>query len=178
MCRILAQAMQFTPEYEDVITDLFVENMEMVAALHDIGYIMIPDSILLKGEPFDENEKKCMQEHVFFPVFMEMYSDEDSNSHDELYIMLKNVVRSHHEHYDGSGYPDGLKGEAIPLAARIMTVIDVFDALVNDRCYQKAISPTEAVKVIEDGAGTIFDPSIVKIFSKIQRQFTGVSKEE
>jgi len=129
------------------------------ALLHDVGKIGIPDSILLKPAPLTEKEWEVMKIHP--AVGYNMLQDIKF-----LQPSLK-IVRSHHEHYDGSGYPDGLKGKEIPLEARIFAVVDAFDAITSDRVYKKAKSITEAQKEILRNVETQFDPEIVQTFLKL-----------
>lgn len=170
MVRKLAQALMFSDEYENDISETFIETIEMAASIHDLGMISVPDSIKLKEEPLSPDEREAIKKHVLYGsekidlVFAG--SDDVENG-----MIISNLVKYHHEHYDGSGYPEGLAKEDIPLEARIMAIVDVYDALVNNRCYKNAISSEEAIKEIEAGAGTIFDPTIVNVFKKIQRQF-------
>lgn len=121
-------------------TGEFVANVHRFAPLHDIGKISIPDSILLKPGRLDASERKIMETHVEkgVNVIDRMISDFGLHELPESSI-LKNIVRCHHEYLDGSGYPAGLGGEAIPLEARIVTVADIFDALTFRRPYKKAL---------------------------------------
>ncbi len=126
------------------------------ALLHDIGKMAIPDSILLKAGPLSEHEQEIMQEHPKF-------------AYDMLYPIKSlrpalDIPYCHHEKWDGSGYPRGLKGEAIPLAARIFTIVDVWDALRTDRYYRKAWPKTTAMAYIREQSGRFFDPGIVNPF--------------
>ncbi|MBI2303512.1 MAG: HD domain-containing protein [Chloroflexi bacterium] len=123
------------------------------AILHDVGKIGVPDSILLKPGPLDPHETSEVRLHVSRGVDLLRYLDFLKEAVD--------IVKAHHERYDGSGYPRGLKGEAIPLEARIMAVADVYDANTSGRPYQPAVSSTEATAEIEKGAGSHFDPQVV-----------------
>ena len=129
------------------------------ALLHDVGKIGIPDSILLKPGPLTEEEWKVMKVHpaVGYNMLKDIRFLEPSLT----------VIRSHHEHYDGSGYPDGLKGNEIPLGARIFAVVDAFDAITNDRVYKKAKSIDEAKEEILRNIETQFDPEVVQAFLKL-----------
>jgi len=127
--------------------------------LHDIGKVAIPDGILHKPEPLTEEERRLMRTHpiVGYEILTAVPFLEDAAA----------VVRSHHEHFDGSGYPDGLAGERIPLAARIFAVADALDAIVTDRPYRPAASLSEARDAFDAGAGTHFDPDVVKVFQAV-----------
>lgn len=171
--RILAQGMQLSPKYEEIITDDFIETIESSAGLHDIGKIMIPDAILLKKTPLTEDEREILKTHaeVGAKTMIDIYEGIERN---EFINMAIDIAYYHHENWDGSGYPKGLKGEEIPLAARIVKIVDVFDALVNERVYHHAISIEEGIAEMKRDAGTKFDPEIMEIFLKIYRNFKGI----
>jgi len=139
-----------------------IEHIRRGAILHDIGKMGIPDKILHKPGPLDEEEWKIMKKHPSF-----------------AYLMLKDIAflepaldipRYHHEHWDGSGYPEGLSGEEIPRTARIFSVIDAWDALTTDRPYRSALSHEEALKIIEEETGKQYDPIIVDEFKLMQKK--------
>ena len=132
-----------------------------VAALHDIGKIGIPDRILLKAGPLSVAEWDTMKTHTTIGARIL------SSARSEFMLLAKEIARSHHERWDGAGYPDGLCNTRIPLSARIVTIADVFDALSSDRPYRPAYSVREARDAIERGSGTLFDPSLVKVFRGI-----------
>lgn len=135
------------------------------APMHDIGKIGTPDSILLKPGRLDENEWLEMQKHVGHGV--QILGDYDS----PLLNLAREVVSGHHEKWDGSGYPDGLSGEAIPLSARIVAIADVFDALTSERPYKKAWSIEKASQLLAEQAGHHFDPNLVPVFLELIPQF-------
>ena len=170
MARMLAQALQFSPLYENEITDAFLECFEIAASMHDIGTVKIPDEVALKEDELNDEELEILKKH---PIYGFEKVDKLSNIYkdDELLNITKNVILYHHENYDGTGFPEGLKGDDIPLCARIMRVVDVYEAIVNDRIYHKALSHEEAVEIIKEGAGTSFDPNIVDVFIKICKRF-------
>jgi putative two-component system response regulator len=128
------------------------------AAMHDVGKIAIPDQILLKPGRLDEDELAIMRTHA------EKGYEILSGSQSTLLDVASVIARSHHERWDGSGYPQALKGEAIPLHGRIVSVADVFDALTTERPYKPAWSIEQAVAFLNDGAGTHFDPACVTAF--------------
>jgi two-component system response regulator RpfG len=148
--RLLAEALQLPPRD--------CEDIELAAPMHDIGKVGIPDRILLKEGPLDEREMGIMREH---PVIgHEILKDSPSR-----YINLgAEIALSHHEKYDGTGYPNGLAGETIPLAGRIVAVADVFDALTTRRPYKKAWPVDDAVDYIRNASGSHMDPRVVEVF--------------
>lgn len=134
------------------------EDIELAAPMHDIGKVGIPDSILLKEGPLDEREMDIMKEHP--AIGYEILKDSPSR-----YITLgAEIALSHHEKYDGSGYPNGLEGENIPLAGRIVAVADVYDALTTRRPYKEAWPVDDAVDYIRNASGTHLDPQVVEAF--------------
>ena len=136
-----------------------VEQIEAAARVHDIGKISIPDSVLLKPGKLTDEEWEAIKQH---PVI-----GADLLSGLEIYEGSIDIIRHHHEHWDGSGYPDGLKGEQIPLGARIVAVADVYNALTTDRPYRKAYSKAEALEIIRDMSGKELDPQLVEIFLRV-----------
>lgn len=171
--RILAQGMQLSPVFEEQITDNFIETIESSAGLHDIGKILIPDYILLKNAKLTEEERKIMSTHaeVGAQTLMDIYDGVERN---EFINMAIDIAYYHHENWDGTGYPKGLKGHEIPLAARIVKVIDVFDALVGVRAYKRAFTLEQSLEMMQKESGTSFDPDIMKVFMKIYRNFKGI----
>ena len=130
--------------------------LQLSAALHDIGKIGMPDEILKKSATLKEMEFLYMKEH---PVIGSKIVSEI----DDLKEVAA-VIKHHHERYDGAGYPDGLKGEVIPLFARILAIVDAYESLVSDRIYRKSIDIDDAVKILRHNAGTQFDPGLVGLF--------------
>ncbi len=140
------------------------EQAELIghaAALHDVGKIGIPDRILLSPDKLAPADYELMKTHT------EIGANVLGASNSPLVKVAESIARSHHEHWDGSGYPDGLAGTDIPLAARICSVCDVFDALVSERAYKSAWSVRDALAELRKGAGTNFDPALVNAFARI-----------
>ena len=149
-CHALALAVGCSPEWAD--------DLLHAAPMHDVGKIGIPDAILLKPGPLNDCEWKIMRAH---PVIgAEIIGDHDSS----VLQMARVVALTHHEKWDGSGYPHGLRGEAIPLAARMVALADVFDALTSVRPYKRAWTVEEALAHIQKQAGVHFDPALVPVF--------------
>lgn len=134
------------------------EEIMNAAPMHDIGKIGIPDAVLLKAGPLDETERSIMQEHVRMGA--EILGEHDS----PLLRMARSIALAHHEKYDGSGYPAGLAGEAIPIEARIVAIADVFDALTSVRPYKKAWTVDDAIALLQKEKGRHFDPVLVDLF--------------
>lgn len=143
----------------------FIENIAALAALHDVGKIGTPDYILQKPGKLSELEWEIMREHTINGTFI-------LSSHPVP--MAKEIALSHHEWWNGSGYPFMLEGTMIPLSARIVTIADVYDALRMKRTYKKEFSHDETVAHISAGAGTQFDPALVKVFLTIQHDFNEI----
>jgi putative two-component system response regulator len=150
--RLIAHAHGLGEEASDVIFN--------TAPMHDIGKIGIPDSILLKPGKLDAEEWKVMYQHPIMGA--EIIGKHDN----ELLETARIIALTHHEKWDGSGYPQGLKGEAIPLEGRIVAIADVFDALVSVRPYKTAVPLNEALQYLESQSGLHFDPSLMKAFKK------------
>ena len=134
-----------------------VRTIELAAPLHDIGKIAIPDAILLKPGPLEPHEFEHMRRHP--RIGHRLLSD----SPNRFIQTSATIALSHHEHYDGSGYPEGLAGEEIPLAARIVTVADVFDALISPRPYKHAWTIDAALQYLDEQRGRLFDPACVDV---------------
>jgi PAS domain S-box-containing protein len=139
------------------LPDEQIELLRLAAPMHDIGKIGTPDGILQKPGPLTAAERREMQRHAV--IGHEILSD----SRSELLRMAANVALTHHERYDGGGYPNGLAGEEIPIEGRVTAVADVFDALLSDRCYRPAMSLDQVRTFMTEGRGTQFDPAVVDI---------------
>lgn len=141
------------------------------APMHDIGKIGIPDKVLLKPAKLDAPEWEIMKQHAL--IGAEILKDSDA----EFIKMGEIIARSHHEKFDGSGYPGGLKGTQIPIAGRIAAVADVFDALVSKRPYKEAFSVEKSLSIIKEGRGGHFDPEVVDAFFAIQDEILAIKKQ-
>ena len=158
----LLSRMKKLPEYSS-LTKNYCENIVLAAPMHDIGKIKIPDAILNKPAKLTPEEYEIIKKHSDYGG--EIIRKTIGNIEEQEYCDIAyNIARYHHERFDGTGYPDGLKGEEIPLEARIMALADVYDALVSERVYKKAFSKEEAISIIQEGAGTQFDPGLVPLF--------------
>lgn len=148
----------------------YVETIKVASILHDIGKVGISDTILNKNGKLDQSEFELMKTHTLIgsDILEKIHINYPQN---EFINMGLNIARSHHERYDGTGYPDGLIGEAIPLSARIMALCDVYDALTTQRPYKEAYSHSKAVELIKAEKGSHFDPMLVDIFLDKQKRF-------
>jgi putative two-component system response regulator len=166
-CRMLAEALARDPRYEARIDQLFVENLFHASPLHDVGKVGIVDSILLKPGALTREEFEIMKTHASIGAntLMVVHNKYPKNTFLKMGIA---IARSHHERWDGSGYPDGLAGERIPLSARIMAVADVYDALRSRRPYKPAFAHDRCVKIISEGSGRHFDPGVVDAFLEVE----------
>jgi putative two-component system response regulator len=149
--------------------------IEDASVLHDIGKTTIPDSILLKPGRLTQTEFGIVREHTVAGHRMLDRLVRQLGPHPFL-MVARDIAHSHHEHWDGNGYPQGLSGEHIPLAARIVAIADVFDALVSRRCYKPAIPLRHARRIVERGAGTQFDPRIVRAFKASSEKIFAVAR--
>jgi len=169
-CLVLCSGLSARDQYRDVMTDRFVEDLVQCAVLHDIGKVAIPDSILFNPRKFGTEEFEIMKQHTLHGG--KALEEASLAIGDNNYLSLgMDVAYYHHEHWDGSGYPFGLKEEQIPLAARIVAVADVYDALTTERRYKNAFSHKEAVGLIVESRGKQFDPAIVDAFLEVEDEF-------
>jgi putative two-component system response regulator len=155
LCELLARGLGL-PRRE-------VEMIRHAAPMHDVGKIRIPDAILLKPGPLDPAEWKIMKQHATLGASVL------HGATSPVMQLGEQIALAHHERWDGQGYPHGLAGEIIPLAARICCVADVFDGLTNDRAYRGAVSPHTAYEMMEADSGRRFDPRVLRVFLQLRR---------
>jgi putative two-component system response regulator len=174
--RLLAQHLKHHPRFADFLSGHNIELLARSAPLHDIGKVGIPDNILLKPGSLSADEWRIMQTHA--KLGSDAIERAEGASGDPLpfLVLAKEIAHWHHEKWDGSGYPDGLAGEAIPPAARLMALADVFDALISWRVYKKPFSFDEARSVIAAGRGTHFDPDITDAFLANFAKFVAIAE--
>lgn len=169
-CYSLVVKLGGTSKYKRSITKEYIENLYHASPLHDIGKVGIPDNVLLKPGKLTEEELEIIKNHTTIGA-QTLESVSSAYPKNAFINMGIEIARSHHEKWDGSGYPDGLKGEDIPLSARIMTVSDVYDALRSNRPYKKAFPHQMSVDIISKDSGSQFDPEIVTAFLEIEGEF-------
>lgn len=160
----LAIHLQNQVGFTDILTDRYIKLLSRSAPLHDIGKVGIPDFILQKPGPLTDEEWIVMKTHTTLGSDAIELAERDATESVEFLSLAKEIARWHHEKWDGSGYPDGLTGEAIPVSARIMALADVFDALISPRTYKQSMSYLQAREIIEAGCGQHFDPDITACF--------------
>lgn len=172
----IAAALSRDPRYQHVVTPAFVRFIGISSALHDIGKVGVEDSVLLKPGTLTKSERFRMQLHA--QVGAECIREIERRLGTSNFLeMAREIAYSHHERWDGSGYPDGLVGEKIPLAARIVAVADVYDALAVRRVYKQPIPHEKCVEIIRDEAGRQFDPDLVRVFLEIEPQFKEIAQK-
>lgn len=173
--RILAeQAMKDYPEYG--LTPELIDMIFSASALHDVGKIAISDGILLKPGRLTKEEFDIMKTHTIKGCEVLEHIED---VWDETYGRISyEICRSHHERYDGRGYPDGLEGENIPVSAQLVSLADVYDALVSERVYKKAYSLEEAFRMIQAGECGVFSPKLLECFSRAREKFEQLAQEQ
>jgi len=175
--KILAQALKNHPKFSDFLNDKMIETLFRSAPLHDIGKVGIADKILLKPGIFTYEEFEIMKMHTVLGKEAIEHAEIEVGMEVDFLKIAKEIAYSHHENYDGSGYPLGLVGDDIPISARFMAVADVYDALISRRVYKEAMSHEEAVNIIEKNRARKFDPDIVDIFIKFQNDFLVIAQK-
>ena len=167
ICHLLTSNLRRRGKYTYLIDDDYIEKLTKVSPLHDIGKVGIPDCILLKPGRLTAKEFEVMKTHTTIgaKTLLEVKEKFPENRFLELAI---NITNFHHERWDGTGYPLGLKGNEIPLAARIMAIVDVYDALRSKRVYKDAYTHEESLKIIKEESGKAFDPEIVAAFLEVE----------
>jgi HD-GYP domain-containing protein (c-di-GMP phosphodiesterase class II) len=155
------------------INDHYTESLKLASSLHDIGKVGIPDSILLKPGSLTPTERALIEQHTVFGADT-LRSIHDRYGNDELLGMSIDIAIAHHERWDGTGYPRQIKGNNIPLSARIVSIADVYDALTSVRVYKEAKSHGEAVDILREGRGTQFDPDLLDAFLRVADEFNNI----
>ncbi len=146
----------------------FVKEIKIYSPLHDIGKVGIPDAILKKPGKYTDDEFEAMKNHVL--IGYNMVKDSSISN------VAKNIIRYHHEKWDGRGYVDGLKGEEIPIEARIVAIADVFDALTTERSYKPAFDMEKTLRIMNEGRGRHFDPNLIEIFNRSLKRILSIKQ--
>jgi putative two-component system response regulator len=174
--RALAKELALVPEFAPILTESAIELLFKSAPLHDIGKVGIPDHILCKPGPLTEAEFAVMRTHTLLGHDAIKGAEALLGDVDTSFLhFAREISYSHHEKWDGTGYPLGLAGTAIPLSGRMMAVADVYDALISKRVYKPAFSHEQATGIILDSRGSHFDPDIVDAFERIADEFAAIA---
>ena len=175
--RTLAERVREHPRFRDELTDEAIQLLFKSAPLHDIGKVAVPDAVLLKPGKLDRDEWEVMKRHTVFGRDAILQAEESLPPDSDSFLKTaREIAYGHHERWDGSGYPEGLAGDAIPLSARIMAVADVYDALISKRVYKSAFGHEEAVELIMRDRGTHFDPDLADAFHDIRADFRAIAE--
>lgn len=175
--KVLAQQLQLHSRFSHELDAETIESLFKSAPLHDIGKVGIPDHILLKPGRLEPDEFEIMKTHTTLGRDAILHAEQELGESIAFLRHAKEIAYSHQEKWDGSGYPEGLVGEAIPLSARLMAVADVYDALISRRVYKPAFSHEKAVAIISEGRGSHFDPDMVDAFLQISAAFDQIAKQ-
>ena len=173
--RLLATRLADHPRFATTLNNKYIEVLSRSAPLHDIGKVGIPDHILLKPEKLTPDEWVIMKTHTTIGSDAIALAERDIDTSVEFLRQAKEIARSHHERWDGTGYPDGLAGDTIPLSARLMAIADVFDALISKRVYKPAITFSEVYRIMQEGRDKHFDPDIIDNFLAGYKEFEAIA---
>ena len=173
--KCLAEQLRSNPRFSEFLTERNIELLFKSAPLHDIGKVGIPDSILLKPGKLTFEEFEIMKTHTTLGYEALVAGEHGLVNEVEFLRFAKEITLSHQEKWDGSGYPQALRGEAIPVSARLMALADVYDALISRRVYKPAFPHDKSAAIIVEGRGQHFDPDVVDAFLAVQQQFQDIS---
>lgn len=174
--KLLAEQLEDHPRFRHFLNKRTIDMLFKSAPLHDIGKVGIPDCILLKPGRFEPHEMVIMKTHCALGRDAIQHAEDQLGLEVEFLKYAKEIAYSHQEKWDGSGYPQGLAGDAIPISARLMAVADVYDALISRRVYKEGIPHAMAVCLIAEGRGSHFDPDMVDAFLLLAGQFHAVAQ--
>jgi putative two-component system response regulator len=174
--RLLGENLKNHPRFSSFLTDDVIVLLAKSAAIHDIGKVAIPDQILLKSAPLEPDEFEIMKTHTTIGRNAIERAEQAIGIKTDFLKYAKEMTYSHHERWDGEGYPRGIKGEAIPISARIMALADVYDVLISHRPYKEPIPHDEVVQIISAAKNTHFDPDVTDAFLQIHQQFHDIAK--
>ncbi|MDP2751796.1 MAG: response regulator, partial [Rhodocyclaceae bacterium] len=175
--KALADQLRTHPRFSADLDTQTIDLLFRSAPLHDVGKVAIPDAVLNKPGKLDPDEWKLMQRHAEFGRDAIVLAEGELGSSSESFLRYaREIAYSHHEKWDGTGYPQGLSGEAIPLSARLMAVADVYDALISKRVYKPAFSHEKAMAIIVEGRGSHFDPDMVDALLAIPDAFRAIAQ--
>jgi putative two-component system response regulator len=175
--QMLAEQLRSQPRFASVLNEETVGLLRQAVPLYDIGMISLPDRILLKPGPYTDEELEIMQHHCEMGRAALEMAERELNRSVKLLDMAKEMAYAHHENWDGTGYPQGLKGEEIPLSARIVALVDCYDALIRRRLYKAAMSHDAAMETLAEYRGTRYDPDVVDALVQIQDRFQEITHQ-
>ncbi len=175
--KLIARQLQQHPRYSAALSDTVIDLLFKSAPLHDIGKVGITDDILLKPDKLTADEFEVMKTHTTLGKVAIESAEERLGKHVPFLQIAKEIAYSHQEKWDGTGYPQGLKGAAIPLSARLMAIADVYDALISRRVYKPAFTHDKAMQIIEEGRGRHFDPDVVDAFIAVQMSCKAIADQ-
>ncbi len=173
--KALAERLKGHPRFSAVLSENYINLLFKSAPLHDIGKVGIPDRILLKPGRFEPHEFEIMKTHTTLGRAAIEHAERSLGTPMAFLSIAKEIAFSHQEKWDGSGYPEGLAGETIPVSARLMAVADVYDALISRRVYKDGMSHEQAVQIIIEGKGKHFDPDMIDAFIGLQEEFRAIA---
>ncbi|MDS4027958.1 MAG: two-component system response regulator [Candidatus Contendobacter sp.] len=174
--RILATHLRNHPRFSHFLTPYNIEMLFKSAPLHDIGKVGIPDRILLKPGRFEPHEFEIMKNHTVLGRDAIEHAEKALGINVEFLTLAKEIAYSHQEKWDGTGYPEGISGDVIPISARLMAIADVYDALISRRVYKEGMPHEKAVQIIIEGRGNHFDPDMVDAFIEVQHEFKAIAQ--
>jgi putative two-component system response regulator len=167
---VLARGVAEHDKYKDILNESMITVIHKAAPLHDVGKVGVPDRILQKASALDEQERQVMNNHPMYGKQLIEEAERLLGTTDFIQV-AKEITYCHHEKWDGSGYPEGLSGDDIPLSARLMALADVYDALASKRCYKEPMPHEKIILEIEKASGTHFDPELVDVFLAKNQSF-------
>ena len=174
--KALAEKLRHHPRFCEFLTDANINMLFKTAPLHDIGKVGIPDRILLNPGRFEPHEFEIMKTHTTLGRDAIEYAQSALDTNADFLLFAKPIAYSHQEKWNGSGYPQGLAGDDIPISARLMAVADVYDALISRRVYKEGMPHEKAVQIMIESRGTHFDPDIIDAFVDIQEEFSAIAR--
>jgi putative two-component system response regulator len=175
--RRLAQLLRSHPRFTEGLDDHAIELLAKSAPLHDIGKVAIPDHILQKRGKLDPEEYEVMKLHAAYGRDTIMLAEKHLGGSNSFLMFAREIAHSHQEKWDGSGYPESLSGEAIPVSARLMAVADVYDALISRRVYKPPFTHAQSLEIMRQGRGSHFDPDVLDAFFALEEEFARIAEE-
>lgn len=172
----IARKLQSHPRFSTVLTNENIDLLYKSAPLHDIGKVGVPDSILLKPGKLDDEEFAIMKLHTVYGRDTIMLVEKYLGGSNDFLTFAREIAYSHQEKWDGSGYPLGLKGDDIPVSARLMAIADVYDALISKRVYKPAFSHEKSMEIMKNGRGLHFDPDVYDAFMEIEQEVLAIAE--